>query len=145
MMSATCTIVVITFYLHQLLSALRLIIFFYGQMIMSLLKLNCLSLLRVSSTTPGLYLCINIIWHLNLSFSKLDFLMFSLRCQASSKAQICFETNKSWFFIQSYWMYFYWHWVCPSDPNNLCFFMGNSSRILAKVGGWRSWAPPLGC
>lgn len=22
----------------------------------------------------------------------------------------------------------------PSDPNNLCFFMGNSSRILAKVG-----------
>ena len=23
---------------------------------------------------------------------------------------------------------------CPPDPNNLCFFMGNSSRILAKVG-----------
>ena len=22
----------------------------------------------------------------------------------------------------------------PPDPNNLCFFMGNSSRILAKVG-----------
>ena len=36
---------------------------------MSLLKLNCLSLPRVSSTTPGLHLCINIIWHLNLSFA----------------------------------------------------------------------------